>query len=165
MQTTANSPTTTIRGGAAARLYRPAGLLMAVTFSVVGLIFLFYPDDVLGFFDALSPRIGLPPVGEAAGFYLILAVAYMYVVTLLAAGMFLRPANATLPVLLINAKAASAILSFGFFAFRQPALIYLANGVVDGLIAVGVLAIYWGAHRISHEPAHLGGGNLHAHVH
>ncbi len=165
MQVNANPPTTVHRRSIAARLYRPAGLLMAVTFGGVGLIFLCFPTGVLGAFDALSRRVSLPPAGQAAGFYLILAVAYMYVVTLLAAGMFLRPANAALPVLLINAKAASAILSFGFFAFRQPALIYLANGVVDGLIAVGVLAIYWGAHRTSHEPAHFSGGNLYAGTH
>jgi hypothetical protein len=125
-----------------ARLYRIASLLMAVAFGAVGLIFLFAPDGVLAFFNALSVRVGWPPVGPAAGFYLVLAVAYMYVVTLLAGWMVLRPANDTLPVLLINAKAASAILSFGFFAFRQPALIYLANGVVDGLIAAGVLLLY-----------------------
>jgi hypothetical protein len=129
------------------RLYRPASLLMALTFGAVGLIFLLLPDGVLAFFNALAVRLGLPPAGQAAGFYLVLAVAYMYVVTLLAGWMVLRPANATLPMLLINAKAASAILSFGFFAFRQPTLIYLANGVVDGLIAVGVLVMYWGVKR------------------
>jgi hypothetical protein len=125
-----------------ARLYRPASLAMAIGFGAVGLIFLLLPSGVLGFFDALSPQIGLKPAGPAAGFYLALAVAYMYVVTLLAGWMYARPENATLPVLLINAKAASALLSFGLFAFRQPALIYLANGVVDGLIAAGVLLLY-----------------------
>jgi hypothetical protein len=124
------------------RLYRPASLLMAITFGVVGVIFLFLPAGVLGFFDAFSTQVGLQPSGQAAGFYLVLAVAYMYVVTLLAGWMYLRPENDTLPVLLINAKAASALLSFGFFALRQPALIFLANGVVDGLIAVGVLVLY-----------------------
>jgi hypothetical protein len=142
MQATTGPLSATGGGSLWARLYRPASLLMAVAFGAVGLIFLFVPDGVLAFFNALSLRVGLSPAGPAAGFYLVLAVAYMYVVTLLAGWMFLRPQNDTLPVLLINAKAASAILSFGFFAFRQPALIYLANGVLDGLIAAGVLLLY-----------------------
>jgi hypothetical protein len=129
------------------RLYRPASLLMAVVFGAVGLWFLLLPDGVVAFFDTLSPLVGFQPAGQAAGFYLVLAVAYMYLVTLLAGWMYVRPENDTLPLLLINAKAASAILSFGLFAVRQAALIYLANGVVDGLIAVGVLAMWWGARR------------------
>jgi len=124
-----------------ARLYRAASLVMAISFAVVGLIFLFTPDGVVSLFNALSIRMGVPPAGPAAGFYLVLAVAYMYLVTLLAGWMFLRPENDTLPVLLINAKAASSLLSFGLFALREPALIYLANGVVDGLIALGVLVL------------------------
>jgi hypothetical protein len=113
----------------------------------VGLIFLFMPEGVLGFFDGLSPQVGLQPAGQAAGFYLVLVVAYMYLVTLLAGWMFASPQNPTLPVLLINAKAASAILSFGLFTIRQPVLIYLGNGVVDGLIAVGVVLMYLGVKR------------------
>jgi hypothetical protein len=124
------------------RLYRPASLVMAIVFGAVGLIFLFMPAGVLGIFDGLSPQLGLQPAGQAVGFYLVLAVAYMYLVTLLAGWMFVRPQNSSVPVLLINAKAASALLSFGLFAFRQPTLIYLANGVVDGLIAAGVLLLY-----------------------
>lgn len=113
----------------------------------MGLIFLFMPEGVLGFFDGLSPQVGLQPAGQAAGFYLVLVVAYMYLVTLLAGWMFASPQNPTLPVLLINAKAASAILSFGLFTIRQPVLIYLGNGVVDGLIAVGVVLMYLGVKR------------------
>jgi hypothetical protein len=120
---------------------------MAIAFGAVGLIFLFMPADLLGFFDELSPQVGLQPAGQAAGLYLALAVAYMYLVTLLAGWMFASPQNPTLPVLLINAKAASALLSLGLFAFRQPALIYLANGVVDGSIALGVVLMYLGAKR------------------
>jgi hypothetical protein len=94
-----------------------------------------------------SSRFGLPPAGPSAGFYLVLAVAYMYLVTLPAGWMFLRPENDTLPVLLINTKAASSLLSFGLFAAREPALIYLVNGAVDGLLALGVLILHLGARR------------------
>jgi hypothetical protein len=142
MQATTYPLTASPRGNLWARLYRIASLVMAVSFAVVGLIFLFAPAGVLAFFDALSLRLGLPPSASSAGFYLVLAVGYMYLVTLLAGWMFVRPENNTLPVLLINAKAASSLLSFAFFAAREPALIYLANGIVDGLIAVGVVVMY-----------------------
>ena len=142
MQITALPSTTPARRDARTRLYRVASLSMAVTFAVVGLIFLVAPGSVTAAFDALSLRAGLATVGATAGFYLILAVAYMYLVTVLAGWMYLRPANPTLPVLLINAKAASSLLSFGVFAFGAPALIYLANGIIDGLIAVGVWLLY-----------------------
>ena len=142
MQDTTTPPVSAGGRNPWARLYRIASLLMAISFAVVGLIFLFTPDGVVSFFNALSLRGGLPPAAPAAGFYLVLAVAYMYVVTLLAGWMYLRPKNDTLPVLLINAKAASALMSFGLFATREPAMIYLANGIVDGLIALGVLVLY-----------------------
>jgi hypothetical protein len=57
---------------------------MAVAFAVVGLAFLLAPSGVVAAFDSLSLRAGLAPAGPAAGFYLVLAVAYMYLVTLLA---------------------------------------------------------------------------------
>jgi hypothetical protein len=147
MHTAANTSPQPAHRSVWVRLYRPAALLMAVSFAAVGLLFLFVPEGVIAFFNTLSVRFGLPPAESTAGFYLVLAVAYMVVVTVLAGWMFARPGNDTLPVLLIVAKAASAILSFGFFATRAPSLIYLVNGVVDGLLALGVLALYVGARR------------------
>jgi hypothetical protein len=126
-------------------IYRLASLVMAICFAIVGLLFLFVPGEVIAFFNAVSAGAGMSPAGEAAGFYLVLAVAYMIVVTVIAGWMFVRPENDTLPVLLIIAKAASSALSFAFFAAREPALIYLVNGIVDGLIALGVLVLYLGA--------------------
>ena len=57
------------------------------------------------------------------------------------------PENRTLHMVPITAKAASSILSFGAFAVRQPTLIYLVNGAVDGLIALAVFVLYWGVGR------------------
>jgi len=147
MQTTTAPFTAAAHRGPWTVLYRLASLLMAFAFAAVGLLFLLVPDGVIAFFDALSAAAGLPSAGPAAGFYLILAVAYMVVVTVVAGWMFFRPENDTLPMVLITAKAASSILSFGFFAAREPALIYLVNGAVDGLIALAVLLLYLGARR------------------
>ena len=123
--------------------YKWFSLFMAITFAAVGLFFLFLADDVLTFFDRFSPIFGMiPSSGEGYGFYLILAVGYMYLVTLLAVFMYREPANRYFPLLLMNAKVASSVLSFALLAFHRPYLIYLVNGVVDGLIALAVLVFY-----------------------
>jgi hypothetical protein len=121
------------------RFYRFASFVLAASFALVGLLFLFFPDAVLRFFNSLSAPVGRPPA-PAGGFqfYLALASGYMYIVALLAWLMFRHPENSTYPGLLVNAKLATSFLSLGFFVFHQPFLIYLANFVVDGLIGVGV---------------------------
>ena len=122
-------------------LYRIVAAVLAVSFAVVGLLFLFLPGGVLAFFNTLSAPLGFreAPV-TGVPFYLVLASGYMYVVTLLAALMFRHPENTAYSSLLVHAKLASAILSLGFFIGHQPYLIYLVNFLVDGLIGLGVLA-------------------------
>lgn len=123
--------------------YRMISLGLAVVFAGVGLLFLFLPGAVLHFFNDFSASFGLqssPPEGST--FYLILAVGYMYLVAMLAWFMFRQPENHVFPVLLLNAKLASSMLSWIFFFGVSHALIYLANGIVDGLIGAGVLLMY-----------------------
>jgi hypothetical protein len=106
--------------------------------------FLFAPQKVLAFFNWLSRRFEMREAPEAGhGFYLILAVAYMYVVTSLAVGMARHPENRVFPLLLFQAKAASSFLSLALFIFHRPYLIYIVNAAVDGLIGLFVLWIYW----------------------
>lgn len=125
------------------KLHRIAGLLMAAAFAAVGLTFLLFPGGVLAFFNRLSPYAGLPPAPvQGAGFYLILASGYMYLVTLLAWSMFRCPENGLFPWLLAQAKLASSALSFGFFAVHRPYLIYLTNGMIDGLLGVVALCFH-----------------------
>ncbi len=135
------------------RLHRAIGLIFAAAFAIVGLNFLFMPERVIILFNDLSYSLDLPLVPPfVPGIYHILAAAYMYVVTLLAFFMWRRPRD-TLPTLLLaNAKLASAALSLGAFFTVDRYLIFLANGVVDGLIGVLVLILYF---RIS-----KGAGNL-----
>lgn len=126
------------------RLYRFVSLVMAAAFAAVGLVFLFFPARVLDFFNRLSPPLGLSPAPVQPGtFYPILAVAYMYLVTLLAGLMFEKPGNPLLPLLLVQAKLASSILSLVIFFGRAPYLVCLANAVVDGLIGALVLRLYF----------------------
>jgi hypothetical protein len=125
------------------KLYRTISLLLAVSFAIVGLIFFLAPDHVIIIFNRLAHQLGMAePNPIQGGFYLVLAVAYMYVVTLLAVFMYRNPQNRTFPMLLVNAKIASAVISFIIFFMTGPYLIILVNGIVDGLIGAG-LAIYY----------------------
>jgi hypothetical protein len=119
--------------------YRAAALAMTAGFVIVGVLFLGIPDGVLSFFNRMSGPLGLPeapPVGRP--FFLILASGYMYLVSLLAWLMFRHPENKTFPLLLVQGKLATSLLSLVFFIVHRPFLIYLANFLVDGLIAAGI---------------------------
>ncbi len=132
------------------RLYRIFSFLAFITFAVVGLIFLFIPGNVLVFFNTLSGYLGMSPSAtEGVNFYLILAVSYMYLVTVLAFLMYRHPENKWLPLLLTHGKFASSILSIGLFLFHQPYLIYLTNFMVDGLIGIGALFFYLRLKRVA----------------
>ena len=122
--------------------YQLFSLIGTIIFAVVGLVFLFIPSQVLVFFNYVSSYLGMPqsPI-EGFSFYLILAVAYMYIVTLLALLMYLHPQEKSYPFLLANAKLASSAVSLYLFLVSQPYLIYIANCVVDGCI--GLIALYF----------------------
>jgi hypothetical protein len=123
------------------RLYKLFGLTLAVIFAVVGLIFLFFPDSALIFFNSISRYFGLSqsPV-QGTGFYLTLASAYMYLVSLLAYLMYRYPEQKIYPFLLAHGKLASSMISLYLFLMYQAYLIYFANFVIDGFI--GVAALY-----------------------
>ena len=120
-------------------VYRAVSFAFAVVFVVVGLLFLIAPDGTLSLFNLFARRLGL---AEASGgdnrFFAGLAVAYMAVVTALAWSMYRRPDERIYPRLLVLAKTASSLVSFGLFFLHKPLLISLANGVVDGGLALFV---------------------------
>jgi len=114
-----------------------------VIFAGVGILFLFWSDGVIVFFNVLSGKIGMTLApAPTVHFYLILAVAYMYLVALIAFLMFRDPGSVQLPLLLANAKMASSLISFGFFMAHNPYLIYLTNGIVDGCLGISSLYFY-----------------------
>ena len=115
--------------------YRAVSLGLAAVFAAVGLLFLFGPETVIRFFNTLSapgawPTATIMPVN----FFNILAAGYMYVVTVLAYLIYRRPEQVYLPSLLSHAKLFSAVASFAFFIWHRHYLIYLANGLVDGML-------------------------------
>lgn len=123
--------------------YKALSIALSVLFAVVGLIFFLMPADVLVLFNNIARmcRMEESPV-QGYSFYLILAVGYMYLVSLLAFMMFLHPENKSFIVLLINAKAASSIISIIMFVFQRPYLIYGVNAVIDGSIALLMTVLY-----------------------
>ncbi len=125
------------------KVYKSISLALSVIFAVVGFIFLFIPDGVIKFFNTFSSSLGLPesPV-QATGLYVVLAVGYMYLVTLLAYLMYKHPENPYFPLLLINGKSASSFISLLLFVVHQPYLMFIANCIADGIIAAGVWILY-----------------------
>lgn len=119
--------------------YRSLSLTLSITFGIVGIVFLAIPGQVLSFFNNLSLPYGLPASpAHGTSFFLILAVAYMYLVSLLAFMMYRKPGNPSFPLLLINGKAVSAVVSILFLVLHGPCLIYVVNAITDGSIALGV---------------------------
>lgn len=123
--------------------YRKAfALALAAVFAVVGAIFLFLPGGTLAFFNSLSERAGMA-LGPAEGsFFVVLAAAYMAVVTVLAWRLFRSPGDRASAGLLVLAKLASSLLSFALFAASARWLILLVNGVIDGVLGLAVWAVY-----------------------
>jgi len=125
------------------RFYRPVSLFMCVVFALVGLLFITIPAGVINFFNGLSPALGMQvmPV-ENHGFYLILAAGYMYLVALLAFLMYRHPLDENFPLVLLNAKLATSLLSLAMFLFQEQFLIYVVNFAIDGFLGGVILCFY-----------------------
>src|SRR5262245_17042497 len=117
----------------------------ALAFAGTGLIFFPFPDGTLRVLNAAGGVVGFPPApASELRFWLSLAVAYMVLVTLLAAAIARDPrGRAHLMPILAAGKATSSLTCAGYFVASQPAFIYVANAVVDGSIALATLAA-WG---------------------
>jgi hypothetical protein len=140
------------------RFYRATALVLGVTFAVTGLVFLCAPGQVNVFLDRLGVGAGraLPAADLDLGLFRALAGAYMYLVTLLAWLMFRHPAEPRWPTLLAHAKLASAVISFALFVAHRPHLVYVINGVVDGLLGALALVLRRRASRAARQGAGRG---------
>jgi hypothetical protein len=120
---------------------------LAITFAVVGILFVSTPDGVIGTLDDVGDWFGGfvagPPSDEK--FWLALGFAYMVVITGLAL-VISTDVRRYRPMLLVLAagKTASSLAAGAFFVFDREVFIYLANLVVDASlagIAVGCYAL------------------------
>ncbi len=125
-------------------MYRAIALALAIAFAAVGLVFLCTPATVVNALEQVAHFVGgrgMPAADVDSALFRALAVAYMYVVTLLAWMMFRQPASTIWPALLAHAKFASAAVSLLLFVTHTAYLVYVANGIIDGLIGLLALAL------------------------
>ncbi|MGB7589438.1 MAG: hypothetical protein WBM00_12105 [Solirubrobacterales bacterium] len=128
-----------MRGKAAERFVVTNLRLLALSFAVVGVLFIAVPNGVLDTISDLGDSLGsftrAPHTEEQL--WLALAFAYMVAITgicLIAQADVVR--YRPLLLLLAAAKTASSLASLGFYVFDQDVFIYLLNFVVDGCLAL-----------------------------
>jgi hypothetical protein len=130
--------------------------LLAVSFAVVGILFIAVPSGVLDTISDLGDTLGgfsrAPHTQEQL--WLALAFAYMVAITgicLVAQADVVRYR----PLLLVLAagKTASSLGSLGFYLFDDDVFIYLLNFLVDGFLAVAALWLWSLAGRVGRLPA------------
>jgi hypothetical protein len=126
--------------------------VLALAFATTGLLFLLFPDGTIATLNATGGLLGLPPAPPSAlRFWLSLALAYMVLVTILAATIARDPRrHAGLMPILAAGKATSSLTCLGYFLASSPAFIYLANALVDGSLALVTLAA-WGVVGLADE--------------
>jgi len=125
------------------QFYKSVSLALAIIFAAVGILFLTTPEGIYNLFNTLSRPLNLvESSAREPGFYRVLAIAYMYIVSSLAFQMYRQPERREFLWLLVNAKSASSIISFLFFLFVHPYLIFITNGIVDGAIACGLIVLH-----------------------
>lgn len=129
--------------------------LLALSFAVVGLLFIVTPDGVLGTLDDLGDALGdfTPAPDTAEQLWLALGFAYMTVIT----GICLVVQADVVryrPLLLVLAagKAASSLAALGFYLFDQDVFAYLLNFLVDGFL-VGAALLLWSVAARVNAPA------------
>src|SRR5919106_669866 len=129
--------------------------LLALSFAVVGVLFIAAPDGVLDVISDLGDEIGsftrAPETTEQ--FWLALGFAYMVVIAGICMVVQADVARYR-PLLLVLAagKLASSLAALGFYLFDSDVFIYLLNFIVDGFL-VGVSLLLWRIAGRVGEPA------------
>jgi membrane-associated phospholipid phosphatase len=117
---------------------------LAVSFAVVGILFIATPDGVLHRIDQLGDALGsfshAPRTEEKL--WLALAFAYMTVITGLAFVVSLDPVRYRPMLLVLAAGKAASSLAAGAFYLEHDVFIYLLNFLVDGGLVLVVLGCW-----------------------
>jgi hypothetical protein len=144
-----------LRGPAAERLAVASLRLLALSFAVVGILFIAVPNGVLDTLADLGNDIGSfanPPHSDEK-LWLALAFAYMVVITGICVVVSFDVVRYRPLILVLAAgKAASSLSALGFYIGDQDVFAYLLNFIVDGLLVGAALFIWWLAGRVG-EPA------------
>ncbi len=145
-----------MRGETAERFVVLSLRLLAVSFAVVGILFIATPNGVGNVISDLGDSLGsftrAPHTQEQL--WLALAFAYMVLITgicLIAQSDVVR--YRPLLLLLAAGKTASSLGSLGFYLFDQHVFIYLLNFLVDGFLALLALWLWSLAGRVDRPTA------------
>jgi hypothetical protein len=130
--------------------------LLAVSFAVVGILFIAAPNGVGNVISDLGDSLGTFPRAPHTEeqLWLALAFAYMVLITgicLIAQADVVR--YRPLLLLLAAGKTASSLGSLGFYLFDQDVFIYLLNFLVDGFLALLALWLWSLAGRVDRPTA------------
>jgi hypothetical protein len=143
--------------GAAAERFAVFGLrALALSFAVVGILFIAVPNGVLDTISDLGDSLGgfsRAPHGTEQ-LWLALGFSYMVVITglcLLAQTDVVR--YRSLLLLLAAGKTASSLSALGFYLFDEDVFIYLLNFLVDGSLVLVALWLWSLIGRIDRRPA------------
>jgi hypothetical protein len=129
--------------------------LLALSFAVVGILFIAVPNGVLDTVSDLGDELGgfsRAPHGTEQ-LWLALGFSYMVVITgicLIAQTDVVR--YRPLLLLLAAGKAASSLTSLGFYLFDDDVFAYLLNFLLDGSLVVISLWLWSLAGRIDRRP-------------
>jgi len=129
--------------------------LLALSFAVVGILFIAVPSGVLDAVSDLGDEIGgfsRAPHGSEQ-LWLALGFSYMVVITgicLLAQADVVR--YRPLLLLLAAGKLASSLASLGFYLFDDDVFAYLLNFLVDGSLVLVALWLWSLSGRIDRRP-------------
>jgi len=125
--------------------------LLALTFAVVGLLFIAVPSGVLDVISDLGNWIGSFPRAPHTQEDLWLALAFAYMVVITGICLVVQADVVRYrPLLLVLAagKTASSLGSLAFYLIDQHVFIYLLNFLVDGFLALFSLWLWALAGRI-----------------
>jgi hypothetical protein len=129
--------------------------LLALSFAVVGILFIATPDGTLGAISDLGDAIGDFPRAPhgTEQLWLALAFSYMAVITGICLIAQSDPVRyRPLLLLLAAGKAASSLASLGFFLFDEDVFAYLLNFLVDGSLVFVSLWLWSLVGRIDRRP-------------
>jgi hypothetical protein len=129
--------------------------LLALSFAVVGILFIAVPNGVLDTVSDLGDELGgfsRAPHGSEQ-LWLALGFSYMVVITgicLLAQADVVR--YRSLLLVLALGKAASSLSSLAFYIFEEDVFAYLLNFLVDGSLVLVALWLWTLIGRIDRQP-------------
>ena len=130
--------------------------LLAVSFAVVGLLFLLVPSGVLDVISDIGEWFGNDTRAPHTQEYLWLALSFAYMVVITGICLVAQADVVRYrPLLLVLAagKTASSLGSLAFFAIQEQVFIYLLNFLVDGFLALLALWLWVLAGRVGRPAA------------